>query len=337
MTGRACRTDATPTSPLAPARFCPPVFLRPAMIQTLLASAALRAWGKNSMLAAACETVLTSAEGVRLLGYMSRQPRPHQRGTVVLLHGWEGSANSTYIRTTGRFLFRRGFDVFRLNFRDHGSSHHLNPGIFYAVLLDEVFDAVRQVAEKERGRPIFLAGFSLGGNFALRIARKCAQAPIPGLRHVFAISPVLDPDKATDRIDANRFILHYFLKKWRRSLNTKQHIFPERYDFSDLINSETIREMTERLLVRYSAYDSAMAYFNGYNLVNDGLSEIQLPTTIVTAEDDPIIPVDDFYDLVISGTTRIMVQPHGGHNGFLEGWRMTGWYERVMAETFGSS
>ncbi|HSO20071.1 MAG TPA: alpha/beta fold hydrolase, partial [Desulfosarcina sp.] len=170
------------------------------------------------MLDAAREVVLTTAEGVRLLGYESRHVPPSSRGLAILLHGWEGSSSSTYIRTTGRFLFREGYDVFRLNFRDHGPSHHLNRGLFYAVLLDEVVDAVRQIAAKEHGGPVFLAGFSLGGNFALRIARQCTAAPIPGLRHIVAISPVLDPEKATDRIDGSRWILRYFLKKWRRSL-----------------------------------------------------------------------------------------------------------------------
>ena len=186
------------------------------------------------------ETILTTVEGIRLLGFMSRQPRTHHKGLVILLHGWEGSSESTYIRTTGRFLFRRGFDVFRLNLRDHGPSHHLNTGIFYAVLLDEVVDAVRQISEAENGKPVCLVGFSLGGNFALRIAKKCALQPITGLKQVVAVSPVLDPDKATDRIDNSRFILKYFLKKWRRSLAIKQRLYPQHYDFTGIMDGWTI-------------------------------------------------------------------------------------------------
>lgn len=315
-------------------RLNPPFWLKPAGVQTTLASAGLRAWGKNPMVAAARQTILTTSDGIRLLGYMSRQPRPHDKGLVILLHGWEGSSASTYIRTTGRFLFNRGFDVFRLNLRDHGPSHHLNTGIFYAVLLDEVFEAVRQITEAESPRPVFLAGFSLGGNFALRIARECATQPIDGLKQVVGISPVLNPDKATDRIDGNRWILKYFLKKWRRSLTRKQEIYPDRYDFSALMNVDNIREMTERLLARYSDYDDARAYFKDYTLLNNDLRSITLPTTIITAEDDPIIPVADFCNLHTSDATRLIVQPYGGHNGFLEGWRLNGWYEQEMVDAF---
>jgi predicted alpha/beta-fold hydrolase len=321
-------------SPMEYGDLRPPLLLRSAGVQTLLASAGLRAWGKNTMVVAARETILTTAENVRLLGYISRRPRPHKNGLAILLHGWEGSSESTYVRTTGRYLFDCGYDVFRLNFRDHGPSHHLNEGLFYAVLLEEVFDAVRQICAAQYPSPAFLAGFSLGGNFVLRIARRCASHPIPGLKHVIAISPVLDPDKATDRIDGSRLILKYFLKKWRRSLSIKQRLYPEHYDFSCLLAIDNIREMTERLLAVYSPYDSARSYFKKYSLLNGDMRDIDIPTTVITAADDPIIPVEDFYDLDTSSTTRLIVQPYGGHNGFLETWRLNGWYERAMADTF---
>ena len=299
--GRMKLTDQTkPSDHNRPQQACtglnPPFFLKPAGIQTVLASAGLRALGKNPMVDAAREVILTTNEGVRLLGYVSRQHRPHHKGLVILLHGWEGSSSSTYIRTTGSFLYRQGFDVFRLNLRDHGPSHHLNAGIFYAVLLDEVFDAVRQICAAEKNGPVFLAGFSLGGNFSLRIVRKCTREPIPNLNHAISISPVLDPDKATDRIDSSRFILKYFLKKWRRSLTIKQGLYPDRYDFSPLMAIDNIREMTERLLARYSDYPSAREYFKSYAVLDGDMAGITVPTTIITAQDDPIIPVEDFYD-----------------------------------------
>ena len=314
--------------------FCPPFFLKPPAIQTFLASSGLRALGGNPMVAAARETILSTEDGVRLLGYMSRHSRPHQKGLVILIHGWKGSSDSTYIRTTGRFLFDCGFDVFRLNLRDHGPSHHLNTGMFYAVLLDEVLDAVRQVAEKGYPNPVFLAGFSLGGNFTLRIARRCATLPIEGLKQVVSISPVLDPEKSTDHIDKTRFIRHYFLKKWRRSLKIKQKRFPDRYDFSSIMQLDSIREMTERLLARYSEYDNAKAYFNDYTITDSDIGKICVPTTIITARDDPIIPIGDFYRLGVNKAVRLMVQPHGGHNGFVNGRRLSGWYEKVMAAMF---
>ena len=124
------------------------------------------------MLRTVQEVLLTPIADVRLQGFYSAQSNGKARGVVMLLHGWEGSVDSAYILGTGKFLYNNGYSVFRLNYRDHGETHHLIPGLFYAVLLDEVFHAVQQVSEYEKELPFYLIGFSMGGNFALRIARR---------------------------------------------------------------------------------------------------------------------------------------------------------------------
>ena len=115
--------------------FRPAPCLRNGHLQTILGSSSFRAWGKNPMCDAARERIIKTPGDVRLLGFYSPQIYTKSKGLVVLLHGWEGSVASTYILCTGNALYGRGYDIFRLNFRDHGDSHHLNQGIFYAVFL----------------------------------------------------------------------------------------------------------------------------------------------------------------------------------------------------------
>ena len=52
---------------------------------------------------------------VRLLGYYSAPQKP-ARGLVIMLHGWEGSAEANYVLSVGGALYAAGFAVFRLNF-----------------------------------------------------------------------------------------------------------------------------------------------------------------------------------------------------------------------------
>jgi predicted alpha/beta-fold hydrolase len=314
--------------------FNPPFYLRSTFAQTMLAGSGIRKMGENPMLNAAREVILNPIGDVRLQGFYSRQTDEYARGLVMLLHGWEGSVNSAYILDTGRFLYNNGFSVFRLNYRDHGDTHHLNPGLFYAVLLDEVFNAVQQVSEYESELPFFLAGFSMGGNFALRIARKCAESPIDKLSHIMSVSPVLDPEKSTYAIDDVYPLRRYFLRKWQRSLQKKQAYFPDLYDFSEVLSLDTITAMTDLMLERYSDYASASDYFRAYAVLNGALADVNVPTTIITAQDDPIIPVDDFYDLKLNSLTELIVHRYGGHNGFLETISGRPWYEQKMLEIF---
>ena len=311
-----------------------PFYLRSASIQTLLAGTSIRKWGANPMLEAAQDVVLHPIDDVGLQGFYSPQPSGKSRGLVMLLHGWEGSSSSAYILSTGRFLYKHGFSVFRLNYRDHGESHHLNPGLFYAVLLDEVFNAVHLVSDYESELPFYLVGFSMGGNFALRIARKCVESPIDNLSHVVSISPVLDPEKSTYAIDDVYLLRRYFLKKWQRSLQKKQVCFPDLYDFSDVLALDTIAGMTEMMLARYSDYESAPVYFSHYAVLKDALADVNVPVTIIAAQDDPIIPVEDFYDLKLNSLTDLIVHRYGGHNGFLESLSGRAWYEQKLLEIF---
>ena len=312
--------------------FNPPFYLRSTIAQTLLASNKLSTWGKNAMLDCAKEVILNPIGDVKLQGVYSPQPNGGAKGVFMLLHGWEGSVNSAYVLRTGRFLYENGFSVFRLNYRDHGETHHLNPGLFYASLLDEVFGAVRSVAQYETGLPFYLVGFSMGGNFALRVARKCTESPIENLKQVVSISPVLDPEKSTNAIDNNPLLRHYFRRKWSRSLMKKQALFPDLYDFSEVLKLKTLLEMTEVLIRRYSEYEDASDYFRHYAVQGDALANLNVPTTIVTAQDDPIIPVEDFYDLKLSPSTNLIVHPYGGHNGFLETLSGRAWYEKKLID-----
>lgn len=330
------------TPPVKPGRcdpvsaiFKPPFYLRSALLQTFLGSNRPGRFDSQPLLACARPIVLSLEKGVRLSGALSLAKTAPARGLMILLHGWEGSIHSTYVVATGQYLYDHGFDVFRLNFRDHGDSQHLNQGLFYATLLDEVYQAVMAAARLLPKIPIFICGFSLGGNFALRIARSWSQAPLKDidLKHVVAVSPVLDPSKATDAIDHHRAIRSYFMKKWRRSLNRKQQLFPEIYDFTDILELPDIRRMTEELLRRYSTYPNAAAYFKGYTLGDRDLEDLSIPAAIITSADDPVIPVEDFYHLSVKRNLNLMIHRYGGHNGFISNWRGRTWYEKYLVES----
>lgn len=269
------------------------------------------------------QMILDTGDGVRLQGYYSPQPEDRSRGVVLLLHGWLGSANSNYVLTIREYLYRRGYAIFRLNLRDHGDTHQLNPAPFRSDLLDEVFTATRQIAQLEAGRPLHLIGASLGGNFALRLAWRHSQSPLPNLNHTVAICPVLNPHHTTLQLDQGyRLYLAYFRRKWRRSLRQKQALFPHRYDFSAEISAPTCMEMTEIFVRNHSPYPDALTYFQKYTVTPAMMATLRSPTTMLPAIDDPIVPVADFGPFAELESTasllRVRVQPYGGHVGFID-------------------
>lgn len=276
--------------------------------------------------------VLEAADGTRLLGFANQtgQSLSGPRPLAILLHGWEGSSESNYLLSTAVALDEAGFDTFRLNFRDHGESHHLNQGLFHSCLLDEVLDAVAQVAESHHDGPVFLAGFSLGGNFTLRVAR---HAPDRGIRlhRAFAVSPVIRPRHVLDALETGPLIYHYyFVRKWRRSLKIKQALYPDVYRLDDWFRLNKLREQTDWLVRNETDFASLDDYLEGYSVAGDYLTGLRVPTTIVTAADDPIIPVSDFDLIPAMPSLTLEVLDRGGHCGFIENWRMESWIEKRL-------
>ncbi|MGH8117008.1 MAG: alpha/beta fold hydrolase, partial [Rhodanobacteraceae bacterium] len=183
-------------TPTAADDFHPAWWLRSPHVQSILASSALRralrARRARALERDAERVILDCGEGVRLAGYHTAQRvRARARGLAVLFHGWEGSSRSTYLLQTGARMLEEGWDVFRLNFRDHGGTHALNRGLFHSCLIDEVVGAMRDVQQRYPERPLALIGFSLGGNFALRVALRAPQAGLV-LAQTVAVCPVID-------------------------------------------------------------------------------------------------------------------------------------------------
>lgn len=311
--------------------FRPAMWARNPHLQTIFGSLKLRVWGKNTM-AGLSDEMIVAAGDARLLGYHSRQPGQHPKGLIILLHGWEGSADSTYILSTGRYFFRKGYDIFRLNLRDHGKSHGLNRGLFHGALTEETTLAVDNITRLLPAGPSYLIGFSLGGNFALRIALKEFLPSASNLREIFAISPALDPYKSTLAID-NGFPVYrrYFLAKWKRSLRKKQHCFPDLYRFDGILHHDTCMTLTEAIMPYYTQWSHYRDYFQRYTLTGDVLAPLAMPVTIFASEDDPVVAADDFYHLPRNGYLRVYVQKYGGHCGFLDPFPWGCWYERRIA------
>lgn len=312
--------------------FRPCLPLRNAHVQSVLASSRLRVLAKRAALAHSEERIVATPCGARLLSLYTRHPAP--KGLVVLLHGWEGSSSSPYMIDAGAFWLRLGYDVCRLNLRDHGESHHLNEGLFHGALIDETFEAVDSVASLAGGAPAYLVGFSLGGNFALRIARRYSDLGRSRLRAVFAVSPPLDPHKATLAIDSGLSIYrHYFLKKWKRSLARKQELFPDRYDFGDMLGSRTCMELTERVMRYHTEFPTYRDYFRRYTLRDDFFRGLAAPTTVFISEDDPVVAPEDFGAVRDHENFRVVRTRYGGHCGFLDFFPVRCWYNGVIADS----
>lgn len=299
-------------------RFHPPWYLRSPHIQTVLGSRLTQAQElTNTTFEANADTrTLNCSDGVRLQALTN-----HQLGTaplVVLIHGWLGCADSTYIRRTAKHLANAGYNVARLLLRDHGDTTHLNQQMFHSARLREVIDACNQLAADHHQCAI--VGFSLGGNFALRLG---AHAHLDSRFQVsIAICPAVNPATAALAIDSGWFGYRwYFVRRWQQALRDKAAAFPEHYDFSQIEHLDTVAALTDYFATAHTEFSSAAAYYAAYQVTADTLNNAQRPLTLVTAADDPIIPVDDLRPLQQHRNVDYLELDYGGHCSFVNDLR----------------
>jgi hypothetical protein len=316
--------------------FRPPLWLRNPHVQSILATTFVRRGAierrARPLVAAEREQLLECGAGVRLQCFVSSPARGNGR-PVVVLHGWEGSHESIYVLSLAQLLFEQGFEVVRLNLRDHGETHRLNRELFHSCRLAEVIGALGALQRQFSGRPLCAVGYSLGGNFLLRATAQARQSGLD-LASVVAVSPVLDPAETLLALEtAMPGYQGFFVRKWRRSLRKKQAAWPADYDFADA--GRDLREMTERLVLRHSEFASLEDYLNGYSITGARLASIVSPTHILTSRDDPMIPVGALARIARPDSLTVTVTRYGGHCGFIERLAGMTWAERFVLERLG--
>ncbi|MFT5718365.1 MAG: putative alpha/beta-fold hydrolase [Oleiphilaceae bacterium] len=291
----------------------------------------------KAMLQVSREEILHAGENTRLHCIISEHEQygsNHKRPFVVLIHGWEGSAESSYILSSAACLYNNGYDVLRLHLRDHGPSHHLNTELFHGALIDEVVMAVKSINKLFPRESTYLVGFSLGGNFALRVAMRAKNHDLK-LTKVIAISPVIEPINTMIALEKGAFVYRtYFMRKWRKSLKLKHQIYPEKVAIEEVNSSRDLMALTEMLVEQHTEFNSVDDYFHSYALTGSALSSIEVPTLIITSKDDPVIPINDFYKIKASPNVTISIQTYGGHCGFIKDYKLNSWVNDVLLQQF---
>jgi predicted alpha/beta-fold hydrolase len=327
------------------AGFRPPAWLCNRHLQSILPSVpplrTLAIARGRAVTAGAVQWLLDCGEGTRLQAWytapLPAAAAPSAGGAparvALLLHGWEGSADSAYVLSLAAELLRRGYHIVRLNLRDHGDTHHLNPGLFHSCRLPEVIGAVAAIAARTRPWRLYGAGFSLGGNFLLRVAAS-GQAPA-ALAGVVAISPVLEPARTLAAMESGPGVYQrYFVRKWLKSLQHKQRHWPQHYDFAATLPERSLRGMTAALVHRHTEYPTLHDYLSGYAITGARLATLAAPARLLIAADDPIIPSADLERLASTPQLHVVRTRHGGHCGFIDRPGRPSYADRFVLDSF---
>src|SRR3954447_9459888 len=155
----------------------------------------LYGWGNPRQFAALPPPVpryFDIAPRTRVLAQCHWHADPRERPTILALHGLNGSSESHYMKGIAAKAFARGMNVVRLNQRNCGNTEHLSAGLFHSGLTEDARYVIDELTAVDGISAIALAGYSLGGNLALKLAGEYGERPPGELRAVAAVSPILE-------------------------------------------------------------------------------------------------------------------------------------------------
>ena len=317
--------------------FTPSFGLRNPHIQTILSSIPPRKWqvlhAFSPYRRTQHEVILDCGEDSRLQGFYNQAGAKRADKLLILIHGWEGSHESTYMLSAAQALLDKGVDVFRLNLRDHGATHHLNRGLFYSTLLEEVVTAIELIQHQFAYQKYYLSGFSLGGNFALRTAASSQNRALE-LNKVIAFCPVIHAKECNEVLhdERNKIYNQYFVRRWKRSLLEKAKHWPEYPFVTQLDALPDLNAMNNALVPRYAGFDRVDDYFDAYAISEDYLENTAVPCYLHFAHDDMVIPIEGVKRLAKNTNLDISVTKYGGHCGFIKSWYGGNWQDERLID-----
>jgi predicted alpha/beta-fold hydrolase len=258
---------------------------------------------------------------------------------VLLLHGLGGCHLSGYMQRCAAKLTSRGYRVFRMDLRGYGAGFAFARHPVHAGRSEDAGAALAFVIEQCPDSPVHMVGFSMGANIALKLAGELGELAPANLASVMAVAPPIDLVECSRNMErtSNRIYDRNFVGSLLRHIENRRRIVPDALHRPLDPPPRRLVEFDNRFTAPLSGFADAHDY---YTRASSGaiLKHIAVPTLILTAANDPILPVGPFERASYSPTTRLVVTPCGGHLGFVArrgidpdrrwlDWRVIEWIE----------
>lgn len=287
------------------------------------------------------ETIVLETEpDVRVLIHSQRpfgKDGENPKGELILVHGLEGSSASGYARSMVHAALERGWVTHRFNMRGCGPTETVDKLAITGYHAGQTSDLLAFLRERRRASslPIFVVGFSLGGNVTLKLAGELADRAGELLAGVCAVSTPIDLAACAAALAERRNFIYQgrFLDRLKDRIRRKNRQAPNVYTLEHLPKIRTIEEFDDHYTARLFGFGTAANYFRTQSS-NQFLEHIRVPALLVQSKDDPMVPFPVYRHPAFGKNPRLtlLALDHGGHLGFLSRGKTRFWLDRTVLD-----
>jgi predicted alpha/beta-fold hydrolase len=329
----------------------PPKFLRNGVAMTLYTALwAGRNWEKTTKYPEPPyqEHIFIGGQSVPIFGLVAIPENPC--GTIVGTYGITGELeNQWFLKLLGRKAYAQGYAVALFDWRGHGRTAQLSPTLTSDGLY-EGEDFIRiAAAAKAMGCPgkFWFTGYSLGGQLVLwAVSLSWGDWEVGRWRENFSLSPHHSKLKSLGledediggaavicpSLDSRRSLTYLVKQPFGRYMeqaitrNLKKlawqiyEAHPNSIDPEAIARVNSIWSFDEELVIKRLGFSSVEAYYDASSALQL-LPNLQKPTLIIYAEDDPLFDPAIIPDLqsACAANPRIdlLLTRYGGHVGYI--------------------
>lgn len=271
-------------------------------------------------------------DGSTRIVVFEHRPRSKSRGHIIFVHGLEGSAGAGYIQSFSQYALEHGFTVHRMNLRTCGGTEDLCETMYHSGLTGDLYEIAKRI-RSQTGNPVFLVGFSLGGNMVLKLAGELGHTSL--LAGVCAVSTPIDLAGCVRTLDrpANILYARRFLDRLRQRVRRKSKLAPHIYAETGLRDVKTIWDFDDRFTAPLFGFGTAANYYETQSAIRY-LDAIRVPSLLIAAKDDPLVPFTVYsHPAFRTNSALTLIAPEfGGHLGFLSRRKPRFWVDIVALQ-----
>ncbi len=260
--------------------------------------------------------------------------------SFLLLHGLEGSLRSHYTAGVLRAAQDEGWQANLLLFRTCGGVLNRAPRSYHSGETSDLHFVVERLRRERPGAPLVVAGVSLGANVLLKWLGEQGDAVVDRVCAAVAISTPFDLARSSAHIGRgfSRLYAWNFLRSLKAKAMAKFGQHPHIADPGRVQRARSLWDFDDAFTsVVHGFVDAADYYYRSSSI--RFLSQIRVPTLLLSARDDPFHPpqvLDDVARLASANSAlHLEFTEHGGHGGFVEGsapWRARYYAERRIVD-----
>ena len=278
----------------------------------------------------ALEFPTSDGSGDRLTGTLEEPIKPAKGPLILLIHGLTGCEESAYMRNSARFHLAQGRAVLRLNLRGAGTSRRVAGGHYHAGSASDLQDVLLALGSQETPYGVFAVGYSLGGNILLNLLSRLPRHH--QLVGAATVSAPIAPLAACQRIMARRNIVYQtsLLRRMKRDLLSPLARLTDRERWA-VRGAASIFEFDDKFVAPRNGFRGALDYYER-TAGAQNLGDIAIPTLLLHACNDPLIPVSTYAALQGRSlpNVEIVLARGGGHVGFHERGFSDTWHDRTI-------